>query len=134
VLNCKKKYKLKKILWIKSKGNKYILEKKSRKRRIQKKRGEFNTTLIAILFLVYWYLLAISLSLRVSVLSHLNLFLVVLLFSNFNLLVLCLYNSLKFCLVFWIFFVLLSQDLDLATFFTLFVHSFLKLLEFFAKH
>jgi len=56
VLNCKKKYEYnkKKILWIKSKGNKFILEKKSRKRRIQKKGGgEFNTTFIAILFVVY---------------------------------------------------------------------------------
>jgi len=31
--------KKKKILWIKSKRNKYILKKKSRKRRIQKKKG-----------------------------------------------------------------------------------------------
>jgi len=52
-----------------------IYWKKSKKKEgSKKKKGEFNTTFITILFVVYWYLLAISLSLKVSVLSHLNLF------------------------------------------------------------
>ena len=78
VLNCKKKYinTTKKNIVDQVKRKQIYIGKKSRKRRIQKNKrgGEFNTTFIAILFVVYWYLLPISLSLRVSVLSHLNLF------------------------------------------------------------
>jgi len=47
-LNCKKRNKKTKILWIKSKGNKYILKKKVEKEGSKKKKGEFNITFIAI--------------------------------------------------------------------------------------
>ena len=58
----------KNICGSKSKGNKYILKKKD------KKKGSSTQLFVTILFVVYWCLLAIGLCLRVSVLSPLNLF------------------------------------------------------------
>jgi len=68
VLNCKKNT-TKKYYGSKSKGNKYILKKKDPKQKVSS-----TQLFVAILFMVYGYLLAISLSLRVFVFSSLNLF------------------------------------------------------------
>jgi len=65
----KKSYKKIIILWIKVKRKQIYIGKKW-----SKKTGSSTQLFVANLFVVYWNLLAIKLSLRVSVLSPLNLF------------------------------------------------------------